>query len=354
MLAGHRISPEEGLAVLRAADEELLDLLAAAYRVRHRWFGNRVDLNFLINAKSGLCSEDCGYCSQSRVSKAEIAHYPLVTAERVLDGARQAARRRSKTYCAVISGRAPTDGELDTLAQVVPAIKADYGLKVCFSVGLLGPEQARRLKAAGVDRVNHNLNTSERFYPTICTTHSYQERLETLRNVRLAGLEICSGGIVGMGEEDADVVELALRLGQLQAEAVPVNFLLPIAGVPLEAARRQSGHSQRSEESSLPPVRHSDAAKNLACLRSVILSAAKNLACLRSVILSAAKNLACLRSVILSAAKNLACLRSVILSAAKNVACLRSVILSAAKNLACLAIRRRFFAALRMTWAASE
>ena len=116
-------------------------------------------------------------------------------------------------------------------------IKATYGLKVCFSVGLLTLEQARRLKAAGVDRINHNLNTSQRFYPRICTTHSYQDRLETLRNVRQAGLEICSGGIVGMGEEDADVVELALRLGELRAEAVPVNFLLPIPGMPLEGRR---------------------------------------------------------------------------------------------------------------------
>jgi biotin synthase len=114
-------------------------------------------------------------------------------------------------------------------------VKAAYGLKVCFSVGLLTLDQARRLKTCGVDRINHNLNTSERFYPQICTTHSYQDRLETLRNVRQAGLEICSGGIVGMGEEDADVVELALRLGELQAEAVPVNFLLPIAGIALEA-----------------------------------------------------------------------------------------------------------------------
>ncbi len=231
MAAGSR--PDEGLAVLRSGDEELLDLLAAAYRVRHRWFGNRVELNFLVNAKSGLCSEDCGYCSQSRVSKAEIPRYPLLGAEEILDGARVAAERHAKTYCAVISGRAPSDEELDTLGQVVPRIKADYGLKVCFSVGLLTLDQARRLKACGVDRVNHNLNTSERFYPQICTTHSYQDRLATLRNVRQAGLEICSGGIVGMGEEDADVVELALRLGELRAEAVPVNFLLPIAGIPL-------------------------------------------------------------------------------------------------------------------------
>jgi biotin synthase len=237
VLDGHRLTPDEGLAVLRSGDEEILDLLAAAYRVRRRWFGNRVDLNFLINAKSGLCGEDCGYCSQSRISKAEIPRYRLMTAEQVRDGARIAAERQAKTYCTVISGRAPTDVELDTLSQVVPEVKAAHGLQICFSVGLLSAEQAVRLKQCGVDRINHNLNTSRRFYPKICTTHTYDDRLATLRAVRQAGLEICSGGIIGMGEEDSDVVDLALQLGELQAEAVPVNFLEPIAGTPLENRR---------------------------------------------------------------------------------------------------------------------
>ena len=231
VLDDRRLTADEGLAILRSGDDELLDLLAAAYRVRRRWFGNCVTLNYLINAKSGHCGEDCGYCSQSRASKAEIPRYRLVTADEIREGARIAAEQNATTYCAVISGRSPSDRELETLSQVVPEVKADYGLKICFSVGLLSVEQARRLKAAGVDRINHNLNTSERFYPRICTTHSYRDRLATLQNVRAAGLEICSGGIVGMGEEDADVVELALRLGQLQVEAVPVNFLLPIPGI---------------------------------------------------------------------------------------------------------------------------
>ena len=198
VLGGQRLTFEEGLVVLRSSDEELLDLLAAAYRVRRRWFGNQVDLNFLINAKSGQCSEDCGYCSQSRISKAEIPRYSLLTAEEILDGARLAAERRARRI-APSSPAAPSDKELELLGRVVPAVKADYGLKVCFSVGLLTLEQARRLKACGVDRVNHNLNTSERFCPRICTTHSYQERLDTLQAVRFSGLGICSGGIVGMG-----------------------------------------------------------------------------------------------------------------------------------------------------------
>jgi biotin synthase len=237
-LADQPLTPDDGLAVLQSDDAEVLDLLAAAYRVRYRWFGNRVTLNFLTNAKSGLCSEDCGYCSQSRVSKADIPRYPLVSAAKILEDARIAAEKKAKTYCAVISGRAPDDRELDALCKTVAEIKAAHGLKICFSVGLLTLDQAKRLKAAGVDRINHNLNTSERFYPKICTTHSYQDRLATLEIVRQAGMEICSGGIVGMGEEPADVVELALRLGRLKAEAVPVNFLLPIPGILLEGVGR--------------------------------------------------------------------------------------------------------------------
>lgn len=238
VLSGGSISPEDALAVLRAPDEDLLDLLAATYRVRRHWFGNRVHLNLLINARSGRCGEDCGYCSQSRVSTAPIARYDLISQEDILAGAEQAAARRAGTYCIVLSGREPREGDFERLARVVPEIKRRWPLKVCVSPGLLSEADAERLKQCGVDRVNHNLNTSRRFYPKICTTHTYDERLETLRAVRRVGMEICSGGIVGMGEQDEDVAELALELGALRAEAVPVNFLLPIEGTPLAGLRR--------------------------------------------------------------------------------------------------------------------
>jgi len=236
VLGGHALSGDEALAILRSDDRELLEVLAAAYRVRYRWFGNRVHLNFLINAKSGLCGEDCGYCSQSKLSRAEIPKYDLLNAGEILDGARLAAERQAGTYCIVLSGLRPTEQQIEKIVQLVPRIKQLHKLKVCVSPGLLTPEQAARLKSCGVDRVNHNLNTSERFYPQVCTTHSFRQRLDTLRAVRQAGMEICSGGIIGMGEEDEDVVELAMRLAELEAEAVPVNFLIPIPGTPLEYA----------------------------------------------------------------------------------------------------------------------
>lgn len=233
VLDGHQLTEQEGLAILRSDDVELLDLMAAAYRVRYRHFGNQVQMNFLVNAKSGLCGEDCGYCSQSKVSTAQIAHYQLLPVDQVVEGARMALDRGARTYCIVTAGRSPTGCELDWLLEVVPRVKEATDLKICVSAGLLDAQQAEKLKSCGVDRVNHNLNTSTRYYPKICTTHTYQDRIDTLRAARNAGLELCCGGIVGMGEEDEDVVELALRVGQLQAEAVPVNFLLPIAGTPV-------------------------------------------------------------------------------------------------------------------------
>jgi biotin synthase len=235
VLQGHPLSWEQGLSILRSPDDSILDLLAAAYRIRRKWWGNQVRLNYLINAKSGACAEDCGYCTQSRASKADIPRYGLLPPDEILSGAKAAFQRQAKTYCIVTSGRGPSSRVLDLVTELVPRIKREYDLEICVSSGLLALEQAQRLKACGVDRVNHNLNTSRRFYPEICTTHTFQDRLDTLWAVRKAGMEICSGGIVGMGEEDADVVDLALELGKLEVEALPVNFFTPVQGTPITA-----------------------------------------------------------------------------------------------------------------------
>jgi len=238
VLAGHRLSTDEALAILHSPDEQILDVLAAAYRVRRHYFGNRVQLYFLMNAKSGLCPEDCGYCSQSKVSDAEIPRYNLLNAEKLLDGARVAAERQAKTYCIVISARGPSKSEIEAITSIVPRIKSQYDLKICACLGLLTPEQAQQLKACGVDRVNHNLNTSESFYGSICSTHSYQDRVSTLEAVRDAGMELCSGGIVGMGEAETDVVRMAFALRDLGVESIPINFLNPVEGTPLAGARQ--------------------------------------------------------------------------------------------------------------------
>ncbi|MFN0055261.1 MAG: biotin synthase BioB [Planctomycetales bacterium] len=234
VLAGESLNVQEALRLLECPDIELPALLAATYRVRHHYWGNEVQLYSLRNAKSGLCPEDCGYCSQSKVSDAEIPKYRWNDEATLLENARIAAENKSRTYCIVASGRGPTDREVEHVVEVVRKIKAAYPLNVCCCLGLLTPEQAKSLAEAGVDRINHNLNTSQRYYPEICSTHTYEDRLETLRVVREAGMELCSGGIVGMGERRTDVVEMALALRDLQVESIPVNFLHPIDGTPLE------------------------------------------------------------------------------------------------------------------------
>jgi len=233
VLDGGQVSRDEALSMLDCPDESLLDLLAAVYRVRRHYFGNQVQLYFLMNAKSGLCPEDCTYCSQSKISTAEIPKYNLLSRDKLLEGARLAAQRDAKTYCIVISARGPTDREMQAVTAIVPEIKQRYDLKICACLGLLTPEQASQLKQCGVDRVNHNLNTSEACYSDICTTHTYHDRVATLEAVRDAGMEMCSGGIVGMGEQPHDLVDMAVALRDLGVQSIPVNFLNPIDGTPL-------------------------------------------------------------------------------------------------------------------------
>ncbi|TWT41637.1 biotin synthase BioB [Botrimarina hoheduenensis] len=233
VLAGLPITEAEALAVLACPDNELLSLLDAAYRVRRKHFGNRVQLYFLMNAKSGLCPEDCSYCSQSKISKAEIPKYNLLDRERLLEGARIAAEQGACTYCIVISARGPNEREISAVEAIVPEIKRQHDLKICACLGLLSDEQAQRLSNAGVDRVNHNVNTGGTYYSKICTTHTHEDRVATLRSVRDAGMEMCSGGIVGMGEQPADLVEMAFLLRDLGVHSIPVNFLNAIDGTPL-------------------------------------------------------------------------------------------------------------------------
>jgi len=232
-LQGQAISRAEALAVLAIPEEELLDLVSACYRVRRHFHGKRVKLNMLINAKSGLCAEDCGYCSQSIVAQSGVDRYPLQSKEVLLEGARQALAVNAHTYCIVLSGRRPTPRELDHVIEAVRGIREQYPLRICCCLGLLSDEETQRLKDAGVERINHNLNSSEDYYKDICTTHTYQDRVETVEAVKRAGVSSCSGGILGMGESDDQIVDLAFSLRAMDVDSIPLNFLIPIAGTPL-------------------------------------------------------------------------------------------------------------------------
>lgn len=233
-LSGEAPLREEATAVLSAPDEDLLSLLDAAFQVRRRYFGLKVQIHFLINAKSGLCPEDCAYCSQSSASGADIARYGLVDEEELLAGAERAAAAGSRRYCIVASGRGPTREEVGRIAAAVRRIKSAHSLSVCCSLGILGGADARRLAEAGVNRLNHNLNTSERFHPSICTTHTYRDRVSTLEAARIAGLELCTGAIFGQGESREDILEVCAALRALAPESIPVNFLHAIPETPLQ------------------------------------------------------------------------------------------------------------------------
>ena len=233
-LAGSAITPEEARAVLAAPDAELLALLAAAARIRRAHFGVTVKLNFLLNVKSGLCPEDCHYCSQSAVSTADVAKYPILPGREILDAADRAVRAKAARFCMVASGRGPTDRELDILLEGVRAVRATHpGLEVCACLGLLKDGQAERLREAGVFAYNHNLNTSERFYREICSTHTFQDRVATIGRAKAAGLSACCGALFGMGEDAEDIIALAYRLRELGVDSIPINFLIPIGGTPL-------------------------------------------------------------------------------------------------------------------------
>ncbi|MDR6878382.1 biotin synthase BioB [Bacillus sp. 3255] len=237
-LEGERLTIEEGLAVLQADNDEVLPLLQAAFQVRRYHYGKKVKLNMIINAKSGLCPEDCGYCSQSIVSTAPVRKYTLLDKDTLLAGAREALARKAGTYCIVAAGRGPTDKELEQVADAVKEIRATMPLKICACLGLLKDEQARRLAEAGVHRYNHNLNTSQENYAAITTTHSYNDRLETVEKVKTYGMSPCSGVIIGMGESDREIVEMAYALRDLDSDSIPINFLNAIPGTPLERAGR--------------------------------------------------------------------------------------------------------------------
>ena len=226
-------SREEAEWILDGPDVELLPLLQAAFEPRRKHFGRKVMVHILNNVQNGLCPEDCGYCSQNKDSQAAIRKYPIKSDEEILRGAEAAARAGATRYCIVLSGRGPTLERTRRLAGIVRTIKERYPIGVCVSAGLLGDEEARLLADAGLDRFNHNLNTSEAHYGEICTTHTFADRLNTLAALKRNGIEACSGVIAGMGESSADMVEVAFKLRELGS--VDTDELL-------DSNPRQPGH----------------------------------------------------------------------------------------------------------------
>jgi biotin synthase len=237
-LAGRVITRDAARAVLHASADDTLALLDAAFRVRRAHWGRRVSLHVLENAKLGACPEDCGFCSQSSKHASPSGEAPIKSVDELVDAARRAHATRAKRYCMVTATRGPSQRDLDVICEAAQRIKSEMDIELCASLGLLTEAKAKRLAESGVDRFNHNLETSERHYDKIVSTHSWKDRVETVRIAQRAGMDTCCGGIVGLGESEDDLLDLAFALRDLDVDSVPVNFLdarpgTPLAGYPL-------------------------------------------------------------------------------------------------------------------------
>jgi len=237
-IQGELLGSGEALAVLETTYEDIFHLLAGANDVRRHFKGDAVDLCSVVNAKSGMCSEDCAFCAQSAHHETGAQVYPLLKGEEILKHARAAEEMGAHRFGIVISGRGIDDTDiLGRISSAVGEMKKETKLGRCASLGKLNVNQLRKLKEAGLESFHHNIETAESFFPKICSTHTYAERVETVRAAKEAGLVVCSGGIFGMGESNEQRIEMALALRELQVDSIPLNFLNPIPGTRLADAK---------------------------------------------------------------------------------------------------------------------
>lgn len=235
MLGGEQITKEEAM---RLYEEPLEEVCTAADEIRRYFCEDRFDLCTIINGKSGKCPEDCKYCAQSAYYHTSTEDYPLLETEEIVRQAKYNADRGVLRYSIVTSGRALKDEEIDQMCGAIRAIREQTDIEVCVSFGLLSEEQFRRVKEAGASRVHNNLETSKRNFPNVCTTHTFDDKVEAVKAAKSAGLTVCSGGIMGLGETVEDRIDMALTLRELGIRSVPVNMLNPIPGTPYEGNPR--------------------------------------------------------------------------------------------------------------------
>lgn len=224
---------EDALKILNTPDEEMDQLIAKAEKLRRKYKEDNVGIHILTNARSGNCSQDCAYCAQSCRSSANIDKYRWVSDEKLFKDNDFVNKNHLARHCIGLSGMKFTDDEILELAERIKTMKAT-GTHLCCSIGFLTEKQAKILKDAGLDRINHNLNTSRSYYSHICSTHTFDQRINNIKMLQSIGFEICSGGIIGMGESKEDIVDMLLELKKINPEAIPINFLLPIKGTPFE------------------------------------------------------------------------------------------------------------------------
>lgn len=235
VLAGQPITMEQAVTLSQIPDQQLPFLLAMADQIRQKFVGDEVDLCVIVNGRSGKCTENCSFCAQSMHHQAKISVYPLLTEDELVAAAKKAEEHGSHRFSIVTSGRgAEQDKDFGKIVKALARIQAETNLKVCASLGTLSAENARALKAAGVSRYHHNVESSRSYYGEICTSHTYDDRANTIKVAHEAGLEVCSGGIMGMGESMEQRLEMAFELRDMGVHSVPLNILNPIKGTVME------------------------------------------------------------------------------------------------------------------------
>jgi biotin synthase len=233
VLGGGQVSFDEAERLLAAGD--VVTLAECANKITRHFNGDTVDVEALVNAKSGRCPEDCSFCAQSSFYETGIDKYPLLPIETIVENARQAKQAGASSFCLVCAYREPPEKDFEQLCETIKEVQTRVGIEVNVSLGFMTLDRARRLKHLGVKRYNHNLEAAESYFSRICKTHSFSDRVNTAKIVKQAGLELCSGGIVGMGETPRQRLELAFSLAQLEPEEVPMNILISKKGTPLES-----------------------------------------------------------------------------------------------------------------------
>jgi biotin synthase len=240
IISGQRISQEDARDLINVSDDTLEHLSSAANEITRKLNGCLVDVETLINAKKGNCPEDCSFCSQSAFYKSGIDTYQLLPPEIIIENARKTKNEGVKSFCLVCAWRGPSESDFERICEIIKQINESVGIEVNCSLGFISEQMALQLKNLQVKRYNHNLESSRSFFPQICTTHTYQNRIDTARIVKRVGLELCCGGIVGMGESRMQRLEMGLDLSELDPEECPINILVPQKGTPLEPQQKIS------------------------------------------------------------------------------------------------------------------
>ena len=240
VLSGQKITEKEATTLINVSDESLQFLSDAANEITRKFNGNVIDVEALINAKKGTCPEDCSFCSQSAFYKTGIDTYKLLPADEIVKNAKMAKDNGVKSFCLVCAWRGPSEKDFEQICKIIKKINSKVGIEVNCSLGFINKEMAIRLKELHVKRYNHNLEAARSFFSKICTTHTYQERMDTNRIIKKAGLELCCGGIIGMGETRIQRLELGIDLADLSPEECPINILVPQKGTPLELQTKLS------------------------------------------------------------------------------------------------------------------